>query len=149
MYTIYASSKTSSQRHSKMPKLFPSPKPTIHLTPASTDLSLCFLSYLSLLKGTSTNTYSEIWKTINSSTTINPDSVLIIPVILPKRDYVMAACLLLIVQKWLARSFLTSKKLLILWITLFFLRSSHLTSKTLHYSLFSFLSYKPVTICFP
>ena len=47
----------------------------------------------------------------------------------------MAGCQLFTVQKWLARAFLTSKKLLILWITLFYLRSSHFTSKTLHRSL--------------
>ena len=43
MYTIYASSRTSPKQHSKMPKLFHSPKPTIYLTPATTDLSLSFL----------------------------------------------------------------------------------------------------------
>ena len=48
----------------------------------------------------------------------------------------MAGCQLLIVQKLFARSFLTSKKLLILWLTLFYLRSSHFTSKTLHHSPF-------------
>ena len=47
-----------------------------------------------------------------------------------------SGCLLLIVQKLLARSFLTSKKLLILWITLFYLRSSHFTSKTSSLSFF-------------
>ena len=52
----------------------------------------------------------------------------------------MVGCQLLVVQKLLARSFLTSKKLLILWITLFYLRSSHFTSKTLH-SLAFFHSY--------
>ena len=51
----------------------------------------------------------------------------------------MAGFQLLIVQKLSARSFLTSKKLLILWITLFYLRSSHLTLKALHHSFF-FLS---------
>ena len=48
----------------------------------------------------------------------------------------MPGCQLLIVQKLLARSFLTSKKLSILRITLFYLRSSHFASKTLHHSLF-------------
>ena len=38
---------------------------------------------LSLLRGTPTSTYSNIWKTINSSTSINLNSVWIIPVILP------------------------------------------------------------------
>ena len=48
----------------------------------------------------------------------------------------MAGFQLLIVQKLSARSFLTSKKLLILWITLFYLRSSHSMPKTLNCSLF-------------
>ena len=52
----------------------------------------------------------------------------------------MAGCQLLIVQKLLARSFLTSKKLSILRITLFYLRRSHFTSKILHHSLFFFFN---------
>ena len=51
----------------------------------------------------------------------------------------MAGCQLLIVQKLLARSFLTSIELLTLWITLFCLRSCHSMSKTLHRSLFVFM----------
>ena len=82
MYTVYASSRTSSQQHSKMQKLFHSPEPTVYLTAATTDQFLSFLWYLSLLRGTFTNTYSNIWKTINSSTHINLDSVIITPVIL-------------------------------------------------------------------
>ena len=50
----------------------------------------------------------------------------------------MAGCQLLVVQKLLARSFLTSKKAFDLVDHLFYLKSSHFTSKTLHHSLFFF-----------
>ena len=151
IYTIYASSRICSKQHSKMPKLFFVPLPkTSDLSYPSNYRPISPLPVIP--KSLERHIHKHLLQYLNNDKLIHqyqsgfrPDHSCHTALTRLCGSRMSAINCSEIVG---AVFFHSLEKLLILWITLFYLRSYHSSKDSSSLTFFSFLSYKQDTICF-